>query len=175
MGRWLWMYNQAEKATQMGARMAVVTDYLSTSVGANFINQTCGGTTLTQGDRIPPGCFTNVTCDNTGCSPGGSVANYATKFNAIVTKMDNFMKPTGQIQPANVIIEYSQSGLGYAGTPTPAGAPAGTNSPDVAPVVTVSLRNMQFRPMVTLALATMSMPEFHTSLTFEDGTGGQSN
>lgn len=80
--------------------------------------------------------------------------------------MANFAKPTIQIQPSNVTIEYTQSGLGYAGDPW---------GPDVSPIVTVQLSGLQFRPLMALAMVTVSMPEFHTSLTFEDGTGGQSN
>ena len=166
VGRWIWAYNQAEKATQMGARMAVVTDYLSSDVGSSYVAVTCGGTTLSQGDKIPAGCFSNVTCTSTGCSPGTTVANYNAKFNAIVSKMQAFMRPTSQIQPSNVTIEYTQSGLGYAGDPWGA---------DVSPIVTVQLSGLQFRPLMTLAMVTMNMPDFHTSLTNEDGTGGQSN
>lgn len=163
VGRWMYTYNRAEKATQMGVRMAVVTDYLSTSVGASYVNQTCGGTTLTQGDLIPASCLTNVTCNSAGCSGGSSVANYATGFNAVVARMQAFMP---EIQASNVRIEYTQSGLGYAGNP---------NGPDLAPLVTVQLSGIQFRPTVALALTTMTMPDFHASLTFEDGTGTQSN
>ena len=167
VGRWLWTYNQAAKATQMGARMAVVTDYLSTSVGASYVNVTCGGTTLTQGDSIPAACLTDVTCTRAGgCTPGAEVANYNAKFDGIVSKMQAFMRPTTQLQSTNVVIEYSQSGLGYAGNPDGA---------DLAPIVTVRLSGLQFRPLITLAMVTMPMPEFHTSLTFEDGKGGQSN
>jgi Flp pilus assembly protein TadG len=36
-GRWMWAYNQAEKATQMGARMAIVTDYVSSSIGSSYV------------------------------------------------------------------------------------------------------------------------------------------
>ena len=163
VGRWLWLYNTAEKATQMGARMAVVTNHLSTSVGASYVNVTCGGTTLTQGDSIPAGCLTNVTCDSAGCNPGGSVANYTANFNQIVARMQAFLP---QIQASNVTIEYTQSGLGYAGNPI---------GPDLAPIVTVQLSGIQFRPTIALAMTTINMPEFHTSLTFEDGTGTQSN
>jgi hypothetical protein len=163
VGRWMYTYNRAAKATQMGARMAVVTDYLSTSVGASYVSVTCGGTTLTQGDSIPAGCLTNVSCNSSSCSPGGSVASYATNFNAIVNKMRAFMP---EIQASNVTIEYTQSGLGYAGNPA---------GPDLAPIVTVRLSGLQFRPTVALGVHNMTMPDFHTSLTFEDGTGTQSN
>ena len=169
VGRWIWAYNQAEKATQIGARMAVVTDYLSSSVGSSYIAVTCGGTTLTQGDRIPASCLSNITCNSGGCNPGGSVANYAAKFqgqNSVYEKMRRFLLPTTVLQPSNVTIEYTQSGLGYAGDPW---------GPDVSPIVTVQLQGLQFRPLITLAMVAVPMPEFHTSLTQEDAIGAQSN
>lgn len=164
VGRWMYTYNRLEKATQMGARAAVVTDALSTAVAGSFLGQTCGGTTLQQGDRIPAACLTNVTCDQTACSPGGSIATYTTAFQNISGRMKWFNK---EIQDSNVTIEYSQSGLGYAGNP---------NGPDVAPVVTVRLSGMTFTPLACeLVGCSFTMPAFVSSLTFEDGVGAQSN
>lgn len=164
VGRWLWTYNHLEKATQMGARAAVVTDYLSSSVGANFAGQTCGGTTLQQGDPIPAACLTNVTCDVTACNPGGSTSNYLQKFRNISGRM-NWMY--NGIQDSNVTVEYTQSGLGYAGDP---------NGPDVAPIVTVRLSNMTFTPLACeLVGCSFTMPAFVSSFTLEDATGLQSN
>ena len=162
-GRFMWSINRAEKAAQMGVRMAVLTDNLSTAVGANYANTSCGGTVIQPGDTIPPSCFTNVSCNNMGCNPGGSVTGYGTKFNAIVGKMDAFMR---EIDASKVTIEYSQSGLGYAGDP---------NGPDVAPIVTVRLSGLPFQPMMLLGLVNIGLPEIRTSLTFEDGVGTQSN
>ncbi len=162
-GIYMWTINRAEKAAQMGVRMAVVTDYLSTAVGANYQGTTCGGTTLQAGDPIPASCFSTVTCTSSGCTPGGSVTGYSTKFNVIFGRMDAFM---GELQPSNVTIEYSPSGLGYAGDP---------NGADLAPLVTVRLSGLTYTPIATFALATMNLPEVRSSLTFEDGTGAQSN
>jgi len=71
-----------------------------------------------------------------------------------------------EIAADNVTVEYSGSGLGYAGNPT---------GPDVSPLVTVKLSNLQFRPLTSLMLATFTMPSFTTSLTAEDLSGAQSN
>jgi Flp pilus assembly protein TadG len=170
VGRWLWTYNQAEKATQMGARFAVVADATAgdnattTGIYASYLN--VGG--LTQGDPIPPGAFGKVTCTSSGCTctttpcPGLGTANGAA-FTNVVDRMRAFLP---QIAPGNVTIEYSSSGLGYAGDP---------NGADLAPLVTVRLSGLQFQPIVALALVTMNMPDFHSSLTFEDGVGAQSN
>jgi hypothetical protein len=151
-GRWLWTYNRAEKATQMGARMAVVAN-VPAAVGTSYLGTTCGGTTLTQGDPIPQGCFTTVTCTASGC--GG--------FDQVLDRMQWFMP---DITAANLVVEYSDSGLGYAGNP---------NGPDVAPLVTVRLSNVPFSPMMLFGGVAFNMPSFTTSLTLEDGAGAQSN
>ena len=63
-GRWIWTYNQAEKATQMGARMAIVTDMISPGIGTSYVG--VGG--LTQGDVIPASAFGKITCTSSGCT-----------------------------------------------------------------------------------------------------------
>ena len=164
VGRWMYAYNRMEKATQVGARVAVVTDYLSTAVGVNYSGTTCGGTTLQQGDRIPAACLTNVSCSSSSCSPGGSTATYSAKFGQISTRMKWMFH---EIQDSNITVEYTQSGLGYAGNP---------NGPDLAPVVTVRLSGMTFTPLACeLVGCSFTMPAFVSSLTFEDGIGAQSN
>jgi Flp pilus assembly protein TadG len=161
-GRYMWTINRAEKAAQMGVRMAVVTDFVSSDIGDDYIGQ-CS-TPLGQGDPIPPGCFTTITCSK----PGGSVTcssgtvNQAA-FNTVLGRMQLFMP---EIAAGNVQVIYSPSGLGYAGDP---------NGPDLAPLVTVRLSGLSFRPIVTFAFATVGLPEVRSSLTFEDGEGSQSN
>lgn len=53
-GRYMWSVNRAEKAAQMGVRMAVVTDYVASSIGDDYVGQ-CS-TPLGQGDPIPADC-----------------------------------------------------------------------------------------------------------------------
>ena len=168
-GRWLWTYNRAEKATQMGARMAVVANTVAPGIRtADYV----GVSGLTQGDRIPASAFGKITCSKTGASPTctctttpcptiGTVT--AADFTTIYNRMHVFLP---EIAQTNLSIEYSSSGLGFAGNP---------NGPDINPLVTVRLTGMQFHPITTLTLATMNMPDFHTSLTLEDGVGAQSN
>jgi hypothetical protein len=158
-GRYMWSINRAEKAAQMGVRMAVVTDYVSSSIGANYIGQ-CS---LTAGDPIPANCFSTITCNNPGtvsCTTG--TAN-AAAFNRILQRMQLFMP---ELQANDVQIIYSPSGLGYAGNP---------NGPDLAPLVTVRLYCLTFQPMIFLALSSIGLPEVRSSLTFEDGQGSLSN
>ena len=161
-GRYVWNVNRAEKAAQMGARMAVVTNFVSSAVDADYVGQ-CSPA-LQAGDPIPATCFSQITCSRTStnatCTSGtpNTVA-----FNQILARMRLFMP---EIQPSNLQIIYSPSGLGYAGDPT---------GPDIAPLVTVRLSGVPFRPVMLLALGNIGLPEVRTSLTIEDATGTQSN
>ena len=168
-GRWLWTYNRAAKATQMGVRFAVVAYPVPPGVGDSYLG--VGG--LTQGDVIPASAFGKITCTNSGCSctttPCPTIGTVtAANFTNIVNRMRRFMP---EITAANVAVEYSSSGLGYTGNP---------NGPDLQPMVTVRLGGtgvtaLQFRPIVSLMLGTVNMPRFTSTLTAEDLTGSQSN
>jgi len=161
-GRWMWTYNEAEKATQMGARMAVVTNFVSSSIGTSYVGS-CSPA-LTQGDVIPAGCFSTITCTSTGCDTG---TKDDAAFTTIVNRMKFFLP---QLDEKNVTIQYSPSGLGYAGSPV---------LPDVSPLVTVKIgapaTPLQFKPITTFALANMDMPSFTTTLSAEDLSGAVSN
>lgn len=160
-GRWLWTYNEATKAAQMGARFAVVTNPVSSSLNADYVGQ-CSPA-LTQGDNIPASCFSTITCTNTSCTSG---TRDGTAFTKIVTRMQAILP---QLTASNVTVKYSASGLGYAGNP---------NGPDLSPVVTVQIgapTRLQFTPITSFLLATISMPIFTESLTAEDENGAQSN
>ena len=165
VGRWLWTYNHLEKAAQMGARMAVVTTAAPAGINASYVG--VGG--LTQGDVIPANAFGKITCTNSSCSctttPCPTLGAFSNAdFNRVQQWMTLFEH---QIAPANVTIEYSSSGLGYAGNP---------NGPDLAPIVTVRLSGMTFTPLACeLVGCSFAMPAFVSSLTFEDGIGSQSN
>lgn len=170
-GRYLWEVNKAEKATQAGARVAIVTDVLDGGLsGYTYVGRTIGGVTLTQGDVIPAAALGELRCTNAGCScisgtcptvvaPG----DYATRFNRIVQRME-FMKPG--IAATNVTITYRGSGLGFAGDP---------NGMEIAPLVTVELTGLQFRPLMLFNAAAVGLPRFRTTLTAEDSSGSQSN
>jgi Flp pilus assembly protein TadG len=158
-GRYMWSINRAEKAAQMGVRMAVVTDYVSSTIGATYIGQ-CS---LNAGDPIPASCFSTVTCNNPGTVSCSSGTANAAAFNRVLQRMQLFMP---ELQASKVEIIYSPSGLGYAGNP---------NGPDLAPLVTVRLSGLTFQPMIFLALGSIGLPEVRSSLTFEDGQGSLSN
>ena len=171
-GRYLWEVNQAKKATQMGVRFAVVTD----PVEAGFMSQsfvgktvTVGGAvrTLTQGDVIPREALGTILCDEDGCTPGSPALDTPSfdrdAFTAIVDRMQLF---DPRIDDANVEVEYSGSGLGFAGDP---------NGPDLAPLVTVSLTGMTFTPIFSLQLFDVPIPRASSSLSAEDFAGTTSN
>jgi Flp pilus assembly protein TadG len=164
-GRYMWEYNRAEKATQMGARFAVVTDTVSSGLATqDYVN--VGG--LTQGDPIPASALDPVTCTSTGCTCSGNCPTNVTSvtagaFGRIADRM-RLMKP--DITNNQVVVEYRGSGLGYAGDP---------NGMDVAPLVTVKLTGVQFKPLTLLTLAHINMPDFATTLTSEDSSGTASN
>jgi Flp pilus assembly protein TadG len=174
-GRFMWAYNRAEKATQVGARAAVVTNVISTGLGTQDY---VGVNGLTQGDRIPASALSPVTCSCTGgtlactCSgtcPTGYATADTTGFNYVVARMQQ-MEP--RINQDNVQVIYRGSGLGFAGDP---------NGIQVSPLVTVKLSNspsataLKFTPITSLLFATITMPTFSTTLTGEDLSGTQSN
>ena len=163
-GRFAWAFNQAEKATQIGARFAAVTN----PVAPNIYNYDFTATGLNAGDPIPASSLGTISCTSTSCTCSGtcpiSVSGPPTgSWTQLVARMR-------QIDPAisdtNVQVQYRGSGVGFAGDPT---------GMDIVPIVTVSLTGLSFRPLTTLTFGVVSMPDFHTSLTAEDSIGTQSN
>lgn len=171
-GRLMWTVNQAEKATQAGARFAVATGPVASDMtGFSFVGT--GG--LTQGDTIPATAYGTMTCTKTGsaapvCAWSGTAAwgttASSTAFTNIATRMGYFLP---SLTANNIVVTYSPTDLGYAGDP---------NGTDAAPLVTVSLRNVTFKPLLLqLFSGTLSipLPDFRASLTLEDGAGTESN
>ena len=170
-GRWMWANNQAEKATQMGARFAVVSNYVSSAIGQSYLGL-CSPP-LTQGDPIPADCFSKVTCTSSGCDSG---TFDSAAFTAIYDRMHDHLP---QLAQENVTVEYSPSGLGYAGNPYSIYDSDGNlvhQAADVAPLVTVKLSSLQFQPVVCLiSLCSFPLPSAKTTLSSEDLAGSQSN
>lgn len=168
VGRYMWTLNTMEKATQMGARMAVVTTMVPTDLAArNF------GSILGQGATIPTSQFGSMQCDKSGgtvtcscvsnCSGIGTTADSAA-FNLVAGRMTLI---SGAIKDTNVRITYTNSGLGYAGDPT---------GPDVAPIVTVSAVGVGFQSLIGQFFGIqMTLPTVSASLTLEDGQGNFAN
>lgn len=159
--RFMWEVNRAEKATQMGARMAAVTNPVAGGLNSTDFTGVGG---LTVGEKIPPSALPAIVCNNSTCTctgcPGGLPGTYdSAAFTSLVNRMAA-MKP--DIQATNVEVVYAGSGLGYAGDPTGA---------DVSPLVTVRLKGLQFTPVTSMMLTSISMPSFSTTLTAEDLIG----
>lgn len=160
-GRFLWEFNRAEKATQMGVRYAVVTDPVLS--GLNSYSFAESGE-VSAGNTVGTNYFTSATCDNAGCSCVSTTGNFcaatskdATAFSNIVTRMAEMYPP---ISAANVKIEYKNVSLGFAGDPA---------GPDVSPLVMVKLTGLQFHPITCLIFAcSIGMPDFSAALTGED-------
>lgn len=170
VGRLMWEWNRAEKATQMGVRYAVVTDFVPSDLATKDF--TLSG--ATQGSPVNSSLFPGVSCTGTGsvancsCKTGSCGAfglnGNASAFNNIVTRMNQIYP---RITAQNVVVDYDPAGLGFAGNPF---------GPDVAPIVTVRLQNMTFQPIVSQIFgATFNMGSFPSSLTVEDGVGNVSN
>ena len=166
-GRFMWDYNRAEKATQMGVRFAAVADPVLGSSFSDYSFSISDG--IAQGSAVPTANFYNATCTQGSCScVGGTVCGSVVYTDAAFQNITNRMKAMySPITAANVSIEYKNIGLGFAGDP---------NGPDVAPLITVRLTGLDFHPITCLMLAcTIEMPDFRAALTAEDLSGTVSN
>lgn len=167
VGQFLWAMNRAEKATQMGARYAIVTDPVSTElVDADFESAD-----LPRGELIPADMLGNLECTRATCTctaceidvgPGVNTAS----FDGIVARMQA-MYP--DIEADDVRVAYRGSGFGSAGDT------GGTETMEISPLVTVSLTGLQFVPITTLLFADITLPAFSTTLPAEDASGAVSN
>ncbi|WP_221792291.1 TadE/TadG family type IV pilus assembly protein [Aquisediminimonas sediminicola] len=171
VGRLMWFWNKAEKATQFGVRYAVVTKPVPTGLAGYNFNGVGG---LTQGDLIPDTAYGRMTCTSTGCTCDTGTCGWGTAAdNAAFTKIYDHMKLIlPELQVANVVVQYSPSGLGYAGNPS-------TTMPDVSPLVTVGITGLVYTPMLYTLFGstgiTLSDGLFQSSLTMEDASGAVSN
>ena len=168
-GRYLWEVNQAEKATQMGARLAVVTTPVSTGlINADFVSAD-----VPAGELIPASAIGKLECSRTSCTctdcgvTVGSTVDTA-RFDAIVTRMQA-MYPN--IVASKVLVTYRGSGFGFAGD-APGG---GAETMEISPLVTVSLTDMTFSPISTFMQLDVPMPTAATTLPSEDASGSVSN
>lgn len=165
--------NAAAKATEVGARIASVSDPVA--AGLNDFPDEAVLNGEQPGGVLPS--FT-VTCSDSRCSCAGTCTGMVDNpFNAKAMDRIVYGQSAGScskaeasnvigmcdilpsITPANVVIVYTQTGLGYAGRP---GGPV--------PTITVSLRNMQFQFFFLTALlgVKIAMPSMSTTVTAQD-------
>jgi hypothetical protein len=185
VGRFAWSLNEVEKATQVGARHAVVTNIVATGFNDADFADACGDP-LIVGDRIAcADAFPPVTCNEAGCGCAGGdcgavdAGGYdGDAFQAILSRMRRIAPYIGA---GNLTVTYSPSGLGYHGDPacfgvqTKAGCEVDgeiVNQSDVAPIVTVRVGAIEFRP-ITFGLFSggVTIPARSYSLSMEDGYG----
>lgn len=171
VGRFIWDVNQAEKATQIGARWAVATDIIPQPL-YDYSFATTGG--VPQGTTVQASDFPGVTCTDNGgsasCECDASCGFDVTPgtegqaaYTALVTRMRNIYAGIGT---NNVQVKYGWSGLGYAGDP---------NGPDVDPLVTVTTNGLPFRPIFLAGIFDFGLPQMSYTLTAEDSQGNFSN
>ncbi len=157
VGRFMWTLNQAEKATQMGVRYAVVSDPVANVVNTDFVTNY----SIPGGDPVPTSVFNSAECHNTGnCTVTGTASTVNGRNNTAFTNIVNWMRNFDpSIAASNVYVTYQNAGLGYAGDPT---------GPDVSPLTTVELRNLQFQPLLLFG-GTITIPAVKATLSLEDG------
>jgi len=178
-GRYIWAVNEAEKATQIGARWAVATQIIPGGDASNGLLQyDFVGDGVETGTAVDSTNFPGVFCVASGTTPSCSCKPGATcRFNVLATSNASknawsaLIARMQAIYPglsaSNVRVDYDNAGLGYAGDP---------NGADVAPLVTVSLRDLRFQPMTLILFnGTLPIPSASYSLTLEDGQGTDSN
>jgi hypothetical protein len=174
VGRFLWAMNQAEKATQMGARFAVVT----TPVSPGLVEADFAGGEIAAGDLIPADALGALSCTASACTCSGTcpvsdLSVNGAAFNAIVARMQVF-KP--DIEAENVRVTYRGSGFGFAGSPVSGGGGGGgggaAESLETSPLVTVSIMDL---PFTSLFFFNLTLPAFSTTLPAEDASGAFSN
>jgi Flp pilus assembly protein TadG len=164
-GRYLYNINRLEKATQYGARFAVVTYPVASDLaGIDYVGQVVDGQILTQGDRIPADALTTFTCNSTSCTGGHTfdTTHSPQPFTSILTRMQAIMP---ELTAANVTITYSGSGLGYAGDPS---------GMQISPLVTVTVSGLTWKPMSGFMFVNAQYPSISATLSAEDSVGSQS-
>lgn len=176
----LWQYNGASKATQLGGRLAAVSDPVWTELTS--MTGLEGGAAI--GDDFPDYLIecsgAAQTCTATTAPPGGIGLTYnSTAMDALVygrggtttcgtVGVDQFMGMCDvfdRIRPANVTIEYEDSGLGFAGRPV-----------GPVPQITVRLTGLTYDFIALPALgaffglniSSWTLPDFEVTMTGED-------
>jgi len=180
-----WQWNSAMKAVEIGARIAAVSDPVAGGLMSMPTTLATGGKT---GQPFPVDGIGPFVCDGatqacclgpaTSCAAGASVAgitydanamnwivygrnnsscvNETSAYNVGMCQILSMLNPP--LSPANVMIEYRMTGLGYQGGPP-------------VPTITIWLKNVNFRYFFLgglLHFADIALPTPKTSITGED-------
>jgi len=171
-----YQWNAAAKAVQIGARIAAVSDPVAS--GLNGLSLTVFSPSVPPGAPMPDfaitcdGSTARCSCASAGACPG-ELSYDAAAMNTIVFGRDSSacgdaisFYHTGmcdifaKISPANVVVVYAQTGLGFAGRP---GGPV--------PTITISLKNLPLQFFFLsglLGFSDLRIPSLTTSITAED-------
>jgi Flp pilus assembly protein TadG len=151
----LWQWNTAEKATKVGARLAATAD----PVAQQLKTFDCATSTIVLGTNCKDpsaATFGTITCSGATTSCSGGYTYSSTAMAAVVSGMQAVFP---RIQTANVVVEYRDVRLGFAGRGR------------AVPVITVRLTGMTytFTALDNLyGLGPITMPDFRATLTGED-------
>lgn len=166
VGRFIWAVNENEKAVQIGARWAVTTDMICSGLESwSFaLNQS---SPIAQGSSVPQSAFPGViypggSATSCQCVTSGCEFPMTADTGAFLRLVNRMYEIQPRVRPENVSVAYLWSGLGYSGDP---------NGADVAPMVTVTLQRMDFRPLIFAGFLSLGIPGAQYSLTMEDGDG----
>lgn len=166
-GNAYWQWNRATKAVQLGARLAAVSNPVSSDL------KTWDGTSasIAPGDDMP--YFKRVCSGSSASCTGGSYD--AVAMRTLVYGRGNAACPTvtqvypgmcslyRSIAPQNVVVEYEHTGLGYAGRPG-----------GVVPTITVRLTGLPYNFLILnglLNFAPITMNGLSATITGEDLSG----
>jgi Flp pilus assembly protein TadG len=162
-----YQWNAATKAVQAGARLASISNPVATAL-------TGAGPTDVPGAPMEPGDFSPFQCTSTGgisCT-GFSAANFNRIFYGdpdaggantcvpVAGRRAGMCDFFPLLQPANVVVTYTASGLGYQ-----------TRQAGPVPTVTVSLQNVTFQFFFLgglLGFNNIAMPSMLSTVTGED-------
>ncbi len=165
-GHAFWQWNQATKALQLGVRLAAVSDPIS----SDLKTMTGLSSTVEEGDPMP---YFQRICN--GATQSCSNGTYdAAAMRTLVYGRGNAACPSTaqrypamcqlfpRITPQNVIVEYTQTGLGFAGRP---GGPL--------PSITVRITGLNFDFVVLNSILgqRVSMAGLAATATAEDLSG----
>ena len=167
-----YQWNAASKAVQVGARIAAVSDPVA--IGLNELSAAVVNSFVPPGSRMPAflvRCERKTeTCSCTGACTGVGAYNRVA-MNTIIFGRGSascgdatsyyyagMCDVFSRIVEANVIVQYVQTGLGYAGRP---GGPV--------PTITISIEDLPFQFFfLSGMMGKIRIPALTTSITAED-------
>jgi hypothetical protein len=180
-------WNAATKAVQYGARLAAVSDpvvtELQTITGVNLDAGIEPGDPMQPFSAVCSGATQSCTC--TGLLPGDCHYSSAAMQRIVYGKTDRTsctsaaptgmctLFPAASLRPANIVIEYRYTGLGYAGRPRPEYAD-GQRTSSAVPTISVRLTGLKFRFFFLAGLMGFSeidIPGMLSTATGEDLSG----